>query len=65
MQGQANWWIRSAPEKTPLGIKRYQNETTRLYGVLETKLGQGKGEWLVGDKYSIVDMNGQSSTPKL
>ncbi|KZP22351.1 glutathione S-transferase [Athelia psychrophila] len=57
MQGQANHFFRYAPEKIPYGIKRYQEETTRLYSVLEDGLKLGKGEWLVGDKFSAVDIN--------
>ncbi|KAJ4374033.1 hypothetical protein N0V83_002772 [Neocucurbitaria cava] len=58
MQGQANHFYRYAPEKIPYGIKRYQNETKRLYSVLEARLqdrdylvGKGKG------KYSVADMS--------
>ncbi|GAA5922825.1 hypothetical protein JCM3775_006150 [Rhodotorula graminis] len=63
MQGQCNFFYRYSPEKIPLAIKRYQDETKRLYGVLEAHLagkhdGQEK-EWLVGGKYSIADMNAQ------
>ena len=50
---------RYAPEKIPYGIKRYQEETQRLYTVLEDGLNAGKGEWLVGDKYSVADINGE------
>ncbi|ORY28143.1 glutathione S-transferase [Naematelia encephala] len=57
MQGQANHFYRYAPEKIPYGIKRYQDETARLYSVLEDGLNSGAGEWLVGDKYSIADIN--------
>ena len=48
---------RYAPEKIPYGIKRYQDETRRLYSVLEDGLKAGKGEWLVGDMYSIADIS--------
>ena len=51
---------RYAPEKIEYGIKRYQNETSRLYSVFEGQL-EKNGDWLVGDKYSIVDINGESS----
>jgi len=57
MQGQANHFFRYAPEKIPYGIKRYQEETKRLYSVLEDGLKEGKGEYLVGDKFTIVDMS--------
>jgi glutathione S-transferase len=58
-------YSRYAPEKIPYGIKRYQEETARLYSVLEDGLNAGKGEWLVGDKYSIADINGGSPQHKL
>ena len=53
MQGQANVWHRYMPEKIPLAIDRYQNETRRLYEVMEAQLAQT--EFLAGD-YSIADM---------
>jgi GST-like protein len=52
MQGQANVFYRYAPEKIPYAIKRYQDETRRLYEVLEGQL-QGR-EYLV-DELSIAD----------
>ncbi|KDQ10246.1 hypothetical protein BOTBODRAFT_178280 [Botryobasidium botryosum FD-172 SS1] len=58
MQGQAGHFIHFAPEKIPYGIKRYQDETKRLYSVLDTRLA-GR-EWLAGPgkgKYSIADIN--------
>lgn len=55
MQGQSNHFFRYAPEKIPYGIDRYQNETRRLYGVLEKRLKE-TGDWLVGHKYSICDL---------
>ncbi|BGO92585.1 Glutathione S-transferase 2 [Rhodotorula toruloides] len=60
MQGQANHFFRYAPEKIEYGIKRYQDETRRLYQIYEdhlngTKDGERK-EWLVGGKYTIADM---------
>ena len=53
MQGQANVFFRYFPEKYQPAIDRYQNETRRLYTVLDTQLG--KGEYLAGD-YSIADI---------
>lgn len=53
MQGQANVFYRYAEEKIPYAIQRYQNETARLYGVLETQLRDK--EFLAGE-YSIADM---------
>ncbi|WP_205340438.1 glutathione S-transferase family protein [Denitrificimonas caeni] len=53
MQGQANVFYRYFPEKIPAVITRYQNETRRLYEVLNTRLEQV--EYLAGD-YSIADI---------
>ena len=55
MQGQAHHFVRYAPEKIDYAIKRYQNETRRLYSVLETRLKEN-GDWLVGDKMTIADI---------
>lgn len=53
MQGQAHVFFRYAPEKIPFAITRYQNETRRLYEVLESRLQ--KSEYLAGE-YSIADI---------
>jgi GST-like protein len=53
MQGQANVFFRYAPEKIQYAIERYQNETRRLYEVLDRRLGSV--EYLAGD-YSIADI---------
>jgi glutathione S-transferase len=53
MQGQANVFFRYAPEKIPFAIDRYQNETRRLYEVLDRRLGEA--EYLAGD-YGIADV---------
>jgi GST-like protein len=53
MQGQANVFFRYAPEKIQYAIDRYQNETRRLYEVLDLRLGEA--EWLAGD-YSLADI---------
>jgi glutathione S-transferase len=55
MQGQSNHFFRYAPEKIPYGIKRYQNETKRLYAVLEARLQDRT--YLVGEKYSVADIS--------
>lgn len=55
MQGQANHFVRYAPEQIEYGIKRYTNETKRLYGCIEKHLASGK-EWLAADQYTIADM---------
>jgi glutathione S-transferase len=54
MQGQANVFFRYAPEKIQYAIDRYQNETKRLYGVLDARLRDS--EFLAGD-YSIADIS--------
>jgi GST-like protein len=53
MQGQANVFFRYFPEKLPGAISRYQNETRRLYTVLDGQLA--KTPYLAGD-YSIADI---------
>ena len=55
MQGQAAHFVRFAPEKIEYGIKRYTNETKRLYGVIENALSDGR-QWLAADEYTIADM---------
>ena len=55
MQGQANHFVRYAPEQIEYGIKRYTNETKRLYGCIEKHLASGK-DWLAADQYTIADM---------
>lgn len=56
MQGQANHFTRYAPETIPYGVKRYQNETRRLYGVLNKQLEKSTSGYLVGDKCTIADI---------
>jgi GSH-dependent disulfide-bond oxidoreductase len=53
MAGQNHHFARYAPEKLPYAIERYVKETSRLYGVLNTRLGDR--EFIV-DAYSIADM---------
>ena len=52
MQGQAHVFVRYAPEKIPFAIKRYQDETRRLYEVYDQQLSEN--EFLCGD-LSIAD----------
>ena len=56
MQGQSNHFTRYAPEQISYGINRYQNETRRLYGVLDKHLADAKTDYLVGDKCTIADI---------
>lgn len=53
MMGQANVFFRYFPEKIPAAISRYQNESRRLFEVLDSHLADH--EWLAGD-YSIADI---------
>ncbi|QZZ21356.1 glutathione S-transferase N-terminal domain-containing protein [Leptothermofonsia sichuanensis E412] len=53
MFGQLNHFKRFAPEKIPYAIDRYEKETLRLYGVLDSQLA--KHEFICGD-YSIADI---------
>jgi len=53
MLGQNHHFRGYSPEPIPYAIERYTNEATRLYGVLDRRLGEV--EYLAGD-YSIADM---------
>ena len=54
MFGQAHHFLRFAHERVPYAIRRYSNETRRLYGVLEGRLEAH--DWLAADVYSIADI---------
>jgi GST-like protein len=54
MMGQANVFYRYFPEKIQPVIDRYQNETRRLFEVLER--GLDDSEWLVGNEFTIADI---------
>jgi glutathione S-transferase len=56
MQGQANHFVRYAPEKIEYGINRYVNETRRLYNVLDKHLAASNSGFIVGDHISIADI---------
>jgi GSH-dependent disulfide-bond oxidoreductase len=53
MFGQAHHFLRAAPEQVPYGIKRYTDETRRLYGVLDKRLSEAA---YLADEYSIADI---------
>ncbi|CEJ56088.1 Putative Glutathione S-transferase GstA [Penicillium brasilianum] len=57
MQGQANHFVRYAPERIEYGVNRYLNETRRLYGVLDKHLATSKSGYLVGDHVTIADIS--------
>jgi glutathione S-transferase len=49
-------FTRYAPEHIEYGVNRYQNETRRLYSVLNTHLTSGSKTYLVGEKCTIAGM---------
>jgi glutathione S-transferase len=53
MMGQANVFFRYFPEKIQPAIDRYQNESRRLFEVLDRRLAES--EWLAGE-FSIADI---------
>lgn len=56
MQGQAIHFLRYASEEIPYGISRYQNETRRLYRVLDNALAKSTSGFIVGDRCTIADI---------
>lgn len=54
MFGQCGYFNGYAQEKVQHGIDRYCGETKRLYGVINTRLGEE--EYLAGNEYSLADM---------
>jgi GST-like protein len=52
MFGQAHHFIRNK-EVVPYAIKRYTEETRRLYGVLQKRLSEAE---YLADEYSIADI---------
>lgn len=54
MAGQNHHFSQFAPEKLPYAIKRYVDETARLYGVLDRRLADRP--FVAGEAYSIADM---------
>jgi glutathione S-transferase len=55
-QGQSHHFTRYAHEHIPYGINRYQNETRRLYSVLNRHLQNSTSGYLVGDRCTIADI---------
>jgi GST-like protein len=54
MLGQAHHFRLYAPEKIEYAVNRYTNEAKRLYGVMDTRLGQSR--FLGADEYTIADI---------
>jgi GSH-dependent disulfide-bond oxidoreductase len=54
MLGQTHHFRLYAPEKVEYAINRYTNETKRLYGVMNKRLGDNA--FIAGKEYTIADM---------
>ena len=54
MAGQNHHFVQYAPEVVPYAIERYVKETSRLYGVLNKHLSDGRD--YICREYSIADM---------
>ena len=54
MFGQIHHFNRAAKEDVPYAKKRYSDETRRLYGVMDKRLGES--EYLGGPDYTIADI---------
>lgn len=54
MQGQSNVFYRYAPEKIPFAINRYQQETRRLYQVMERNLETTKYKYITNDHFPTI-----------
>jgi GST-like protein len=54
MLGQLGWFKLAAPEKLPLAIDRFERESLRVLGVLDTRLGASA--YLGGASYGIADI---------
>ena len=52
--GQAVHFQHHAPEKLPYAINRYVFEAERHYDILDDQLS--KGRYMLGERYTIVDM---------
>ena len=55
MFGQTHHFRNYAPEKVEYAIKRYTNETGRLYGVMDRRLAK-TGAFIAGKHYTIADI---------
>ncbi|MEQ8196346.1 MAG: glutathione binding-like protein [Rhodospirillales bacterium] len=54
MFGQAHHFLHRPKVDVPYGKERYHNETKRLYGVMDGRLG--KAAYLAGDAYTVADV---------
>ncbi|MFQ5970801.1 MAG: glutathione binding-like protein, partial [Alphaproteobacteria bacterium] len=54
MLGQNHHFRHYATEKIPYAVDRYTNEATRLYGIIDKRLGSSP--YLAGEDYTIADI---------
>ena len=54
MLGQTHHFVHYNQGKAPYAEDRYLNETRRIYGVLDKRLGEAR--YLAGDEYTVADM---------
>jgi hypothetical protein len=60
----ADHFTRYAPEHIEYGVNRYQNETRRLYSVLDKHLASDNRPYLCGEKCTIAGkFSAQRSSP--
>jgi GST-like protein len=52
--GQTHHFRRAATERVPYALKRFTDETRRLWGVLDTRLKNN--EWLAAGEYTVADI---------
>ncbi|KAH8639597.1 glutathione S-transferase II [Alternaria alternata] len=52
----ADHFTRYAPEHIDYGVKRYQNETRRLYSVLDKHLASDNKAYICGERCTIADI---------
>jgi glutathione S-transferase len=53
-QGQAVWFLRNGVKDLhPSVVERYQNETYRIFSVLEKRL-EDAGEWIALKRFTVV-----------
>lgn len=54
MLGQTHHFRNYAPERVPYAVERYTNEASRIYNVIDRRLGEQ--DYLAGDFYSMADI---------
>lgn len=54
--GQMVWFRTFHPEKLPSAIERYEKETLRVIGVIDSHLKKQGSPYLVGDRITYADL---------